>query len=286
MATAIRRASSREHYRLSVNSYDRASSLLVALLVMVAVTVSALLIIFFARGFVDEKLPPFILPGENTDLPNEAVMGIAEDIEPPGVEDAPELTEPSLMDTLNALTSAVSSKVAIMADPPIDASDRVGKGSGLGDKRKSGGGGGPAISRELVYEFSDAAAYARWYDSYGIELGVLDASGVNAYYASNLGDSKPTVRQGKRMEEKRYAFPASAGPLYQFDVRFAQKAGIAKYGKILYQFFPNEVYRILLGREEAEAKKAGKRVDEIKRTVFRVEQRGSNFDFVVVEQLY
>ena len=150
MSTAAIRRERRENYRLEVSSYDRASSLLVSMLVMAGVTFIALLIIFFARAFVSEPVPIPLTPLEPGDRPEEAAMGVAQDIEPPGVEDAPELTEPSLMDTLNALTSTQSSKVAMLSDQALDANKTVGKGSGLGDSRKAGGGtGGPSRGRDL-----------------------------------------------------------------------------------------------------------------------------------------
>lgn len=280
------RTSSREHYRLEVNSYDRASSLLVSLLIMVGVATVALLIIFFARRFVTIDAPIPVMPLDPAERPLDAAMGVAQDPEPPGLEDAPELNEPQLMDTLNALTSTMSSKVAVLSDQNLDASDAASKGSGLGDSRTSGGGGGaPEPRREIEFEFADLPTYARWYDYYKIELGVFGNS-PTVYYASNLGNAKPTVREGPRSAEKRYYFPSNQGPLFAFDQQLANKAGIAGRGSITVQFFPEEAYIILLGKEQQQAKLAGKPIDQIERTVFRVETKGSGFDFVVKEQLY
>ena len=84
-----RRGSRGEDYQLNVSAYDRASSLLVSLLVMVGVAVLSLLIIFFARRFVTNPAPIPVLPFDPGDRPADAAAGVAQDIEPPGIEDAP-----------------------------------------------------------------------------------------------------------------------------------------------------------------------------------------------------
>lgn len=277
----------REHYELEVNSYDRASSLLIALLVMVVVTLAALVIIFFARRFVDIPVAVPVMPLDPAERPAEAAMGLKQDIEPPGIEDAPELSEPKLMDTLNALTSTMASKVAILSDENLDADTEVGKGSGFGDNRTSGGGGGaPEPRREFKYEFADIATYAKWYDFYKIELAALDQTAASVAYASNLSNAKPSVREAPRAEENRYAIVCGQGDLYRYDLQLAEKAGIASRGDYLLQMFPNELYVQLLGLEQAQAKKAGKKIDEIERTIFNFESRGAGFSVAIQEQLY
>lgn len=277
----------REHYRLGVNSYDRASSLLVSLLVMVGVAVLALLIIFFARRFVSTTVPPVIKPRDPAERPADAAMGFKEDIEPPGLEDAPELLEPKLMDTLNALTSKLSSKVAVLSDENLDADSAPGKGTGMGDRRTSGGGSGaPEPLRIIEYEFGDEATYAAWYDFYKIELAVATSTSPTVWYASNLSASKPTVRQGPRSADERYLFPASEGELYAYDMKFARAAGIADKGNFVFQCYPEEAENVLLGREQQHARDAGKPLDQIQQTTFTVKSTRSGFDFTVKEQLY
>lgn len=275
----------REHYRLGVNSYDRASSLLVSLLVMAGTVFFALVIIFFARQFVSMPVPVPVIPLAPGDLPEDRPMGVAEDIEPPGVEDAPELTEPSLMDTLNALTSTVSSKQAILSDQALDASDKVGRGSGLGDKRQPGGGGDGLPSREIQFEVANLDAYAKLLDFFKIEIGVISTTDTTAHYATQLSRAKPAVRTGPRGGEKRYYFQPR-GVFANFDRQLASKAGIAGKGQLIYHFYPQESYMMLLGIEQQHARQAGKKPADIELTAFQIKPKGSGFEFVVDEQLY
>ncbi|MEM6330368.1 MAG: hypothetical protein AAF790_08975 [Planctomycetota bacterium] len=276
----------REHYRLGVSSYDRASSLLVSLLVMAGVTFFALVIIFFARQFVSIDAPIALTPLEPSDRPPDAAMGVAQDIEPPGIEDAPDLTEPAIMDTLNALTSKLSSKVAILSDQALDANKTVGKGSGLGDNRKPGGGGGPPEpGRELRFEVVDEDEYAQFLDFYKIELGAFTPGQPDVYYASKLSAARPAVREGKYTQENRYAFNNS-GPHRRLIERLAQKAGIASRGEYIGTFYPPEAEGRLVQLERARAKLAGKTPGDIEQTAFRVTRKGSKFELSVEEQLY
>ncbi|MEQ8838880.1 MAG: hypothetical protein RID07_18890, partial [Lacipirellulaceae bacterium] len=97
----------RAEYRLQVNSYDRTATLLIALLVMVGLSVLGLAVVFFANKFNSSARPIMVVPREASSA--NANMGISDEPDPPGVEDAPELAEPQLQDTLDALTATVSS---------------------------------------------------------------------------------------------------------------------------------------------------------------------------------
>ena len=275
----------REQYKLGVSSYDRASSMLVSLLVMAGVTLLALLIIFFARQFVSVVAPPVVLPMDPAERPVEAAMGVAQDIEPPGLEDAPELDEPKLMDTLNAL-SALSNRQAVLSDENLDASDAASKGSGLGDNRTAGGGGGaPEPPRELRYQPADLQEYARFLDAFKIDLGVLRRDDT-IDYASNLAEATPATRSGPLVRENRFFFAPTGPPLVGLNKTLVKKANINAGRDPVYLFCPRETELIVLGYEQRAAAAAGKTLDQIKRTVFRVKPVGSGFEFSVEEQLY
>jgi len=281
------RPNRREHYKLGVSSYDRASSMLVSLLVIAGVTLLALLIIFFARRFVAVTVPPVILPMDPAERPADAAMGVAQDIEPPGLEDAPELDEPKLMDTLNAL-NALSSRQAVLSDENLDASDAASKGSGLGDNRTAGGGGGaPEPPRELRYQPADLQEYARFLDFFNFELAVGNTETNEVVYVTNLSESKATIRTaGAGEQDNRWSWIPTGPPLVGLNRTLLQKAGIAVGRQLVVPFVPLETERIIVGLEQQEATKAGKTFDQIKRTIFRVRPVGSGFEFSVIEQLY
>ena len=96
--------------QLRVSSYDRVSSWLVSLLIMACVTVGALVLIYFTRKFIlaDVSMPitPIATGGGGTG--GEVGTEGGNELEAPGIEDAPAINEPQTQETLSAVASAVS----------------------------------------------------------------------------------------------------------------------------------------------------------------------------------
>lgn len=279
----------RRTYQLGVNSFDRAASLLVSLLIMVGVTVGGLLIIFFARQAILSQIAIPVQPvslggGRSPDVP----LGFARDLEPPGLEDAPELNEPQLQDTLATITESFnSSNAAVLSDEMIGNAAEAGRGSGLGDSRAVGTGGpGDYVrepDREVKFKPATLAEYAEYLDYFKFELGVFGGQDENVYYAFNLAKPQPDVRNAKP-PDNRLRFLSAGTPLEGLDRQLVKKAGIGGRGRYVAQFCSPETEQILLGLEQ---QRAGKRTrEQIKRTVFRVTHQGSEFEFSVEEQTY
>jgi hypothetical protein len=296
--------SSRHHLRVSL--YDRVSSWLVAMLVVTGVTVGSLLIIYFTRQLIAPRVTVPVTPvsaGGGGSGGGGGALGAGSDLEPPGSEEAPELAEPQLQDTLSAVASAVATKSALIADETIDVGMEPVQGAGLGDSRRPGSGGGEGggygggigsgfgrgrggprePQREIRFEPENLRQYAQWLDYFKIELGVLGQDN-KVYYAYNLSREKPDVRVGDPSDESRLYMNPTEGQFAALDRRLAAAAGIADKGRIILQFYPTEAQTILFDLEQKRA--AGRTPEQIRRTVFRVTHTGNRFEFSVEEQSY
>jgi len=292
----------RSKHELHLSSYDRASSWLISLLVVVGVGVGALVLIFVTSRFVlrDFSVPvtPVFTGGGGGTGGTSEPTGTGTDSEPPGMEESP-MTEEPLEETLTALSSAVATTSSIISNDEIDLSvvpegskgDRRTPGSGGGSGGGHGGGigsgfgpgrGGREPQREIRFEPSDLAEYARWLDFFKIELGVLGQDN-KVYYAYNLSKAQPDVRSGDPSQETRLFMNPTESMFAALDRQLATKAGIAARGQIILQFFPPDTQAILFGLEQ---QKAGRTPDQIRRTVFRVTRKGNGFEFSVEEQSY
>lgn len=294
----------RRPHQLHLSLYDRVSSWLISLLVVVGVTVTALFLIYVTRQLIikDVSLPVTpVYTGGGGGTGGEGPPGTGTDLEAPGIEDSP-LMEESIEDTLSAVTSAVTSKTAIIADDSIDLGIEPVEGAARGDRRTPGSGGGSGgghgggigsgfgpgrggrePQREIRFEPASLAEYAQWLDFFKIELGVLGQDN-KVYYAYNLSRAKPETRVGDPSQETRLFMNPTESMFAALDRQLATKAGIAAKGEIILQFFPPETQAILFDLEQ---KKAGTRTkEEIRRTVFRVTPKGSGFEFSVEEQFY
>lgn len=278
-------------YRLQVSSYDRTSSLLIALLVMVGLLVAGLIIVYITRQLIDLSVTQSVTLTDVASRPGDAAMGLKRDIEPPGREDAPELTEPDLPETLMALTSATTTRQAILDDVSIESDVEAGRGKGLGDSRRAGTGGEGAderVAREdrwrIRYDnVPSQSVYARQLDFFGIELATWGQDN-QVHYAYNLSKRPPDTRTGDPADEKRIRMAWVDGALKQADLKIAQAAGIAQYGRYILQFMPPEVESLLLKLELEYAK--GRNVNDINMTVFIIKEVGNGYAFEVVEQKY
>jgi len=280
---SLPRATSR--YDLRVNTYDRVSSLLVALLIIVGAAVAGLVIVYFARRLIEAQVAIPIQP-VSAGRPADAAMGLKHDLEPPGVEDIPELIEPTLQDTLSAVSSAVATKNALLSDEDIDSESELGHGSGYGDNRRSGFGEGVGFEeprREIRFEPDNLQHYARFLDFFGIELGVLGRDN-QVYYASGFSREKPTIRVGAPAQEQRLYMNPADNQFMVLDRQLAAKAGIADKGELILQFYPPQTQAILFALEQQRA--GGPTPEKIRHTVFRVLPKGDQFEFVVEAQSY
>lgn len=285
-------AVSQHGYKLQVSAYDRGASLLIALLVMVGAAVAALVVIWYATHYHRRLVPPTLMPVNPASRPADAAMGLKEDIEPPGIEDAPDLTEPQLQDTLKAL-SDLSAKSALLSDEAIDSDSEAGKGSGYGDSRSAGvGGDGPPVNepqREIRFEYADQAEYVAFLDFWKVEIGVLDQRNNVVYYASNFNQATPDTRMQdpSKQPENRIRFISNGTAFESIDRSLAAKAGIAGRGNIIIQFWPDESAQYLLGLEDQAWKQAKKSsLEEVQRTIFRVVRSGNRFEWKLEEQVY
>lgn len=275
-------------YRLGVNAYDRVSSLLVALLVLIGTTVAVLLIVFLFRRFSPDVVPPTL---ERIYKPRgEPPKGYEDDIEPPGLEDAPKDLPPQLQDTLKELTNAITSKTAMLSNENFSADQAAGYGTGKGNKNYDGDGsgeGGNDPPKELRFEASSDIDYARMIDYFEGELAVLDTRENKVYYATNLAQAKPTTREGAPGDDKRFYFRATGPPLAPIEVKLARKAGIMRPNAYIVVFYPDKVAQDIYAKEEAIMRKNGRKaLEDIDRTVFRVNKEGRAYEFTVEDQTY
>lgn len=274
-------------YRLRVNAYDRVSSWLVSLLIISGLTVAGLLIVYFTRQFIIPTKAIPVTPVDVARQPGDMAMGLKQNPEPPGVEDVPDLLEPQLQDTLSAVADAVASKTALLSDESIDATPGAAYGQGSGDARQAGSDseslGNREPMREIRFEPENLHQYAEFLDYFRIELGVLGRDN-KIHYAYNLAKQVPDVRVGEPGEEDRLYMNSALGRFAALDRRLAKNAGIVDLGQIILQFYPPETQAILYDLERRQA--AGRRPEEIRRTVFRVTPKGDAFEFSVEQQFY
>jgi hypothetical protein len=283
-----RSPSPERRYQLSVNAYDRAATMVLSFLVILGTAVISLGVIFFANKFTSTIEPIAFVPVEASS-PN-ANQGLANEPEAPGAEDAPELIEPQLQDTLDAL-STMALDETLLSDEAIDAAEDAGKGEGLGDSRQAGPGGDGVVERvprwerwKIRFEPKSSGEFAKWLDQYNIRVGVLGRDN-KVHVAWNFTKGSPEVASTEPQQYNAWGQTVPAdGPMPALTSDLARKAGIFGRGPIVLLFYPKEVEELLWTLEQSKNK--FKDPNKVRETVFTVIPQSDGYKFEVVDQKY
>ena len=286
------RSPSREYERslLRVSRFDVVTSLFMALILFLGAFVLMLFIVWLLSGEPEPLvLKPIIeQPAGRADN----AEGFERDFEPPGAEEVEELMEPTLQDSIQAVTDAVSSVAASLDSMNTNATAST-SGRGKGDSRPPGpeGEGENIVPRferwQLKFSAKDVGAYARQLDYYGIELGAIGGSIQGVDYASNLAGTARTRRGESDSEKRLYFMWTSPSPLMQYDQQLLAQAGVPLAGRQMLKFIPKELETRLAHAELEYAKQNGHpTVGEIAKTVFESQSADGGYEFVVISQRY
>lgn len=272
-----------------MSNYDVTASLLLALLVLIGFAVTVLFLVWLTSVWKFKKEPPEVAV-ITLNPSGQHAMGVARDIEEPGVEELADVAEPQIADTLEAVTDAVSSIAGAMQAFEGNA-EMMGTGNGLGDSRASGpggdGDGGPAFYERWQIKFTTNSieTYAQQLDHFGIELGLIGGNKPEVEYASQLANGKPTTRVAPDASgEKRIRFNYGQGVMRNLDLSLMNKAGFNTRNRVPLHFWRGgEIQKLRL----LELQHASPRPEnEIAKTIFGVRGEPGAFEFYIVDQTY
>ena len=120
---------------LQMKSVDKVAGWLMSFVILVGIGVMVLLMIFLSRTLTFPAGEIEVVPVENVAGRGDHAEGFARDLEPPGAEEVEEMTEPTLAESLEAVTSAVTN-VAASLDTLETNSAATSKGKGRGDSER------------------------------------------------------------------------------------------------------------------------------------------------------
>ena len=281
-----------EREKLKLSRFDAVTSLFFALILFLGAFVLMMFIIWLLSG---EPRPAALAPIiENPPGRGENPEGFERDFEPPGAEEVEELMEPTLADTIEAVTDAVSSVAASLTTTTTNAT-ASSKGSGAGDSRPPGpeSEGDDIIGRwerwEITFNAKSKKDYATQLDFFKIELAAFGGGSNGIETASNLSAGKPNKRVNNKPEtEKRLYFSWKlTNPLLQFDRQLLSSAGIQWTGRNVIRFIPPDLENQLAYMEKEYTEGKGKVFpNDIAKTVFESQSAAGGYEFKIVSQRY
>ncbi len=267
---------------LRVSAYDRVSSMVIALVSLLGVTVAILLAVWLgSRVLARQTAVPFEMVDLGTGTGS---LGEGMELETPDMDQIGQevdIEKPEVVETLAIVADAVASKELALEDPMLIQGPR---GSSRGTGRGIGGGTGTGAGqrRRWEVEFNQATleVYARQLDFFGIEMGVL-LPGNQVQLVSGFAQPRPAVRTAVADQEKRYYLTWRRGELEQADRELLVKAGVKPEGRLIVKFLPPQVEGTLA---QLERTRAGDRFKDLQSTRFGVRAEGAGFAFFVSDQ--
>ncbi len=280
------------HYQLQASRADRAQSLVVALLVLLGGAVALLLIVFLFREFQPRTTLPNLT---RVDVRGGVSQrGFEHDIEPPGIEDAPETDAPQLQETLQELTLALTSKTALLSQTIVQADSTAAKATSVGNRDADRDVIGDNFDldrrvdppKELRFDPESLDDYAAMLDYFGATLVVLEPKANRIHSATDLSASLPTTRNEVYTPRRDFYFVARGAPLKPLEIELARKAGIMKPGGILLTFWPEAVRRQIYQLEQDQMDRNGRTPAQVEKTIYRVEKIGREYKLRIEVQTY
>ncbi|MEM6473115.1 MAG: hypothetical protein AAF802_26375 [Planctomycetota bacterium] len=281
-----------EREKLKLSRFDSVTSLFLALILFLGAFVFMMFVIWLLSG---EPRPLALAPIiENPPGRGENPEGFERDFEPPGAEEVEDLMEPTLADTIEAVTDAVSTVAASLTTANTNQAATT-SGTGAGDSRPPGpeGEGDDIIGRwerwEITFNAKGRSDYAKQLDFYGIELAAFGGGGANVIeVASNLSTSpKKSVNTDPSSEERLYFSWKLSNPLLRFDQQLLTQARISYAGRNVIRFIPKELENQLAQMEKTYTESKGKEFPgSIAKTVFESTASDKGYEFNIVSQRY
>lgn len=273
-----------------VSSYDTFSSFLIASLVIVGFFATILSLIWLTTTFKYDMPREIILVEPLGDDGDDKPEGFEDDALDPGVDDFPEVETPQLAQALEAVTDAVSSVKASLAERSGDAAVN-GAGGGYGSREGGSSGNGSGIIPEykrwkINYQAEDIETYKRQLSQWEIDIGVLNRNSDDVFRVQNPAGNTNVVTSSRTQESDSLYFAHIKPRMKRWDEVIASGAGVNIEEVNMIQFYSDKA-RMRIRQQEAEMLDAdGREAKDIRATIIRLASSDGSFDFIVDQIKY
>ncbi len=267
-----------------VSRYDLISALLVSLLIIVGFFATILGLIWFTSTFNYDTQTGFV-PVENVGADgDEKPEGFEDDAFDPGVEDFPEVETPQLAQALEAVSDAVSTVKANLADRSGSAAVS-GAGAGYGSREGGPGGGGEGVPEykrwKISYKAEDIDTYKRQLSFWKIDIGVLKRNSDEVYRVNDPAGPANVIPTNRTNEGTSLYFAHTKQRMMRWDEAIASAAGVNTEDSNLIQFYSKEARARIRAQEAKFLATDGRTIKDVRATLLRLVETEDGFDFVV-----
>lgn len=274
---------------LRVSTYDQVSSMLSAALLTIGFITTLMFLIWYLSQIRPRSavVPVKMIDGLGGGGSGNNQPGAEQNLEEPSPEELPDVQEmpvDKLIDTVAAVVATQEVDLESLENSVAGLGHGQGTGQGDGRGLGPGGPGTATMLPEWQVKFigTSLEQYAAQLDYFRIELAAIGGGRTEVDYASFLSAPKPKTRSGAGAAEKRRYLLWRKGPLADADKQLLTRAGIDPSGRVISQFIPPDVEQVMAQLEADYSK--GKKLDQIRKTVFGVQGSPGAYKFYVISQ--
>lgn len=267
-----------------VSRYDLVSAFLVSSIIIVGFFATILGLIWFTSTFNFDTQHNFVEVENIGADGDEKPEGFEDDAFDPGVEDFPEVETPQLAQALEAVTDAVSSVKANLAERSGNAAVS-GAGGGYGSREGGPGGGGDGVPEykrwKINYKAEDIDTYKQQLSFWKIDIGVLKREGDEVFRVKDPAGQAAVVQSSRSREGNSLYFAHIKQRMMRWDEAIAVAAGVDTDKCNMIQFYSPEARR-RIREQEAKMLAADERsIKDVRSTIIRLTAVDNGFDFIV-----
>lgn len=267
-----------------VSRYDLVSALLVSCLIIVGFFATILGLVWITTTFNYDKQTAFVAVENIGADGDEKPEGFEDDAFDPGVEDFPEVETPQLAQALEAVSDAVSTVKANLAERSGNAAVS-GAGGGYGSREGGPGGGGEGVPEykrwKITYKAEDIDTYKRQLSFWKIDIGVLKRTSDDVYRVNDPAGPANVIPTNRTNEGTSLYFAHTKQRMMRWDEAIAVAAGVNTEDCNLIQFYSTEARARIREQEAKFLAVDGRTTSDIRSTMIRLVETEGGFDFVV-----
>jgi len=267
-----------------VSQYDKVSAFLLSSLIIVGFFTTILGLIWLTSTFNFDTQTEFVAVENIGEDGDEKPEGFEDDAFDPGVEDFPEVETPQLAQALEAVTDAVSSVKANLADRTGSA-DVSGAGKGFGSREGGPGGGGEGVPEhkrwKISYKAEDINTYKQQLSFWDINIGVLKRNSDEVFRVNDPAGQANVIATSRSQEGTSLYFAHTKQRMMRWDQAISSAAGVNTDDANMIQFYSQKARARIRAQEAALLTIDERVVTDIRSTIIRLAATEDGFDFVV-----
>ncbi len=282
----------KEKQTLRVSRFDAVTSGLMTVMIFAGSVTATLALLWWVSRF-ESPQKDFNVPTPQVAIGGfSAVEDLQQEFEQPGSQEFQSLNEPSLADSVAAVTTAASRISGSFSSRLSKSGITSNSGTSIHSRMPGPNTAASVVPRsqrwQLNFSAKNQTNYAKQLDFFYIELGAVGGDILGLDIVNNLAGSPTSRRVEDASTEKRlYFIFKRPSPLMNYERSIHNQAGVDLQGRNMFKLIPQQLENLLAKIElDYATSKGHPSITEVAKTVFESKPGGAGYEFEVIAQRY